>query len=204
MDNMLILAIDSAGAGCGVGVWRDGVVVARAQEAMERGQDARLVPMIIGVMKDAGAEFPQLDKIAVTRGPGSFTGLRVGLATARGIGLAAGKQVIGIDRFAIYRALRPNGDLLAVIDSRRAEMFCRFFEGSTAHEPSLMTQEQIGAFKTAHPNAQIAGDKATPADDILAACALLASTADAMHPDYLPRPLYLREPDVTFASAKSR
>ena len=104
---MMVLGIDSAGAGCGVCVWQDGRVLASAFEAMERGQDRRLVPLILEVMQKAGADFDTLDRIAVTRGPGSFTGLRIGIAAARGIGLAASKSVLGIDRFAIYPRLFP-------------------------------------------------------------------------------------------------
>src|SRR3984957_2129291 len=102
---MLILSLDSAGSGCSACIWRDGQVVAAAAESMQRGQDRRLMPLILEVMKKANTEFEALDRITVTRGPGSFTGLRIGLAAARGIGLAAGKPVIGIDRFSIYREM---------------------------------------------------------------------------------------------------
>src|SRR5271168_4937059 len=101
---MLILSLDSAGAGCGVTVWRDGKILATHAEHMERGQDQRLMPLVLEIMKKAGVTFGDLDRIAVTRGPGSFTGLRIGLAAARGIGLAANKPVIGIDRFSIFHA----------------------------------------------------------------------------------------------------
>ena len=112
---MLILSLDTAGQACAVCVWRDGVVLAAREERMARGQDARLVPLLLEVMAAAGVAFPQLDRIAVTRGPGSFTGLRIGLATARGLGLAADKPVIGIDRFSIHAAQQ----------GRRGESLCR-------------------------------------------------------------------------------
>ncbi|MDE2029780.1 MAG: tRNA (adenosine(37)-N6)-threonylcarbamoyltransferase complex dimerization subunit type 1 TsaB [Alphaproteobacteria bacterium] len=195
---MLILSIDSCGSACGVCVWRDGAVLAHSMEKMTRGQDARLMPMIVDVMQRAGVGFDALDRVAVTRGPGSFTGLRVGLAAARGIGLAAKKSVIGIDRFAAYRVLHKDGDPLIVIDSRRAELFCRFFPArGAAQEPCLMTKEQIDAFLVAHPGTVMAGDVDTPDMDITETVAALAATADANDPAFAPRPLYLRAPDVT-------
>ncbi len=201
---MLILALDSCGASCGASVWQDGRVLAQAQERMQRGQDARLIPIIVAVMAQAGHNFSDLDKIAVTRGPGSFTGARVGLATARGIGLAANKPVIGIDRFSIYRLLCAVTDknLLVVIESKRAELFCKFFpaEGA-AQDACMMTEAEIQTFLTDHPDTVIAGDNATPEEDILAACARLAAEAEVHHPDFLPRPLYLRPPDVTVAAS---
>lgn len=195
-------------------------MLAQKTENMERGQDARLMPMIVETLTQAGRAFADLDRIAVTRGPGSFTGARVGLAAARGIGLASGKPVIGIDRFSIYRSLHESfcgsaaaatilpspsrgGNLLVVIDSKRAELFCRFYpHGGTAHEPNLMTAEQIKAFIAARPDTEIAGDKATPGVAILDACARLAANADPRLADFMPRPLYLRAPDVTFARSR--
>ncbi len=106
---MLILSLDSAGNGCGACVWHDGNILASAEEPMERGQDQRLMPLILDIMKKANVTFDQLDRIAVTRGPGSFTGLRIGLAAARGIGIASGKPVIGIDRFSIFHAQMDSG-----------------------------------------------------------------------------------------------
>ncbi|MDE1900013.1 MAG: tRNA (adenosine(37)-N6)-threonylcarbamoyltransferase complex dimerization subunit type 1 TsaB [Alphaproteobacteria bacterium] len=199
---MIVLSIDCAGSGCGVCVWQDGRIVAVAREKMARGQDARLMPMIVDVMAQAGLDFAQIDRIAVTRGPGSFTGLRVGLAAARGVGLAAGKPVIGIDRFAIYRAARAQGDVLVVIDSKRADLFCQFFPAAgTADEPRLMTQKDIDIFAAAHPGVAIVGDIATPDIDEAALCAALAVRAETGHADFLPRPLYLRAPDVTLPGA---
>ncbi len=203
---MLILALDSCGAACATGVWQDGVMIASAREDMARGQDARLMPMLMDVMAQAKCDFAALDKIAVTRGPGSFTGSRVGLAAARGIGLAANKSVIGIDRFAIYHAAHAaiGKDILVVIESKRAELFCKFFPAQNApHEFCLWTEAQIADFIAAHPDVIIAGDRANGDEDIVKICADLAAHADAMHPDYQPRPLYLRAPDVSFPTAKA-
>lgn len=204
---MLILSLESAGSSCSACVWRDGKVLSFAEEHMERGQDQRLVPLIVEIMKQADVSFDDLDRIAVTRGPGSFTGLRIALATARGLGLAADKPVIGIDRFAVFRAAvtEPDCPLLVVLDSKRKELYCRFYPAhALPYEPAMMTSEEISSFLKDKGPVILAGDKALQdhslhslSDHTVITCARLASQANATSPDYLPRPLYLRAPDVT-------
>jgi tRNA threonylcarbamoyladenosine biosynthesis protein TsaB len=216
---MLILGLDAAGHACAACVWQDGEVLAAAEERMERGQDARLVPLTLEVMARAGTDFKQLDRIAVTRGPGSFTGLRIGLATARGFGLAAGKPVIGMDRFSLYREQQKAqlADVLVVLDSKRLELFCRLYSGQgVPHEGGMMTPEQIAALVRERPHVAVCGD----ANDLLhpllkesvayleanesevITCAALVALADPQDPVFLPRPLYLRAPDVTLGRVK--
>src|SRR6266705_7028939 len=99
---MLVLAIDTALDACAAGVLDTdaGKLIARESQAMKRGHAEALMPLIARVMKESGLPFAALDRIAVTVGPGSFTGLRVGVAAARGIGLAAGKPVVGLTTLA--------------------------------------------------------------------------------------------------------
>jgi len=204
---MFVLALDTNSSICAVCLWQDGVVVASAHEQMERGQDARLMPMVMAVMQQASASFDQLDRIAVTRGPGSFTGVRVCLAAARGIGIAASKPVIGINRFDIFRALHdaPKQDLLVVIQSKRVDLFCQFYPAMGATpEPCMMTEEQIAVFRTEHPDTLRINENNVIDENVIAMCASLAAQADAANPAYAPSPLYLRAPDVTLPSAKSR
>jgi tRNA threonylcarbamoyladenosine biosynthesis protein TsaB len=211
---MLILSLDSAGAGCSACLWRDESVLAAATEPMERGQDRRLMPLILGVMEQASMEFSTLDRIAVTRGPGSFTGLRIGLAAARGIGLAADKSVFGIDRFAIYREQikGPGKNLLVVIDSKRSGLFCRFYPAKGApQEPRMLSRDDIAAFLDTHKNTIVTGDTPVanadfhpPVENEAVTCAALAAHAAPGDAAFLPRPLYIRAPDVTFPrTAKS-
>ena len=250
---MLILSIDCAGSGCGVCVWQDGVVLSESDERMERGQDQRLMPLIIEAMQRANVTFDNLDRIAITRGPGSFTGLRIGLAAARGIGLAANKPVIGIDRFSIYReAFKNSGkDHAVVINSRRKELYCCFYPGSgAAHAPTMLTFEEITEFLKASPTRHsreggnpsasdserishvplrraamdsrlrgndgsgntitITGDIAPhlftnfqlPTEPEYITSAKLAASVNPNDPEFLPRPLYIRAPDVTFPADK--
>ena len=92
---MRILAFDTATSACSAALWEDGRVGARRFETMTRGHAEALVPMIADVMDEAGTNFPRLDLIAVTVGPGAFTGLRIGLAAARGMALAAAVPCLG-------------------------------------------------------------------------------------------------------------
>ncbi|MGE4352405.1 MAG: tRNA (adenosine(37)-N6)-threonylcarbamoyltransferase complex dimerization subunit type 1 TsaB [Bdellovibrionales bacterium] len=216
---MKILSLDSAAAGCGVCLWQDGRVIADRLEGMLRGQDARLIPLVQETMFDAGWEFDALDRIAVTRGPGSFTGLRVGLAAARGMGFASGKPVLGIDRFSVFRqacqtAGRP---LLVVLDSRRAELYTCWVEADGAMQaPKLLTVEQIVRELAAREEGRLAGDCpellpeladsgrwVQPASSESVCAAALAAAAVLDDPAFLPRPLYLRPPDVTMKGCAS-
>lgn len=211
---MLILSIDSSGSNCSVCIWRDGTVLSQISEQMERGQDQRLIPLVLYTLKQANTSFDQLDRIAVTRGPGSFTGLRIGLAAARGMGLAADKPVIGIDRFSIFREQikQPNKNLLVIINSKRKELFCQFyFTSGSISEPTMMSPEEIQIFLKDNPETIITGDvlefnlpNFLPATEPeVVTCALLASNAAIDDQATLARPLYIRPPDVTVAAHKS-
>src|ERR1700759_1407354 len=95
--SMLILAIDTALDACAAGVLDTDAdrLIAQESQAMKRGHAEALMPLIARVMKASGIAFADLDRIAAPPGPGSFTGLRVGLSAARGIALAANKPVVG-------------------------------------------------------------------------------------------------------------
>ena len=103
---MLILAIDTALDACAAGVLDTdaGRLIAQESLPMKRGHAEALMPLIARVMKASGVAFMSLDRIAVTTGPGSFTGLRVGLSAARGIALAAAKPVVGLTTLTAYAA----------------------------------------------------------------------------------------------------
>lgn len=204
---MLILSLDSAGSACSVCLWQDKKIVALKIEKMERGQDQRLMPLIQNTLIEADIEFKALDRIAVTRGPGSFTGLRIGLASARGIGIALEKPVIGIDRFSIYKEQYEcqSKDLLVAIASKRKELFCCFYpiKGASS-EPNLMTREEIDVFLKDRNVSLIVGDADLPTlkgsiESEVITCATLAAKASQGDLAYLPRPLYLRPPDVTIS-----
>ncbi len=121
-----ILALDAAAAACSVALWRDGRVLAYRESPMARGHAEALMPLVLEAMAATGLDFADLEKIAVGVGPGSFTGIRIALAAARGIALAADRPVMGIDSFnalaaAIPAPLLAGHSLLVVIESKRRE-----------------------------------------------------------------------------------
>src|SRR5262249_16832657 len=126
---MRVLAIDTALAACSVAVFDSDTSEALASETqpMVRGHAEALMPMIAGVMDQARIEFSDIDRVAVTTGPGSFTGMRVGISAARGIALAAGKPAIGLTTLAAYAApLLANDDstpVAVVIDARHEQVY---------------------------------------------------------------------------------
>src|SRR5277367_2116868 len=103
---MRVLAIDTALAACSAAVLdtEQGGILARESLPMIRGHAEALMPLISRVMEDAGLAFTDLDRVAVTTGPGSFTGLRVGISAARGIALAADRPAVGLSTLSAYAA----------------------------------------------------------------------------------------------------
>jgi tRNA threonylcarbamoyladenosine biosynthesis protein TsaB len=123
---MRILALDAALARCAAAVVVDGVVVAARQADATRGHAALLPVMASEVLAEAGLAAISLDLVAVTVGPGSFTGIRAGLALAHGIAVAAGAPVIGVTvGEALADSLPHLGErqLWSAIDSRRGRVF---------------------------------------------------------------------------------
>src|ERR1700687_2225580 len=133
---MLILAIDTALDACAAGVLDTdaGKLIAQESQAMKRGHAEALMPLIARVMKESGITFASLDRIAVTTGPGSFTGLRVGLSAARGIALAANKPVVGLTTLSAYAApvVSENGEqpVISVIDARHDHVYFQVVSGN--------------------------------------------------------------------------
>jgi tRNA threonylcarbamoyladenosine biosynthesis protein TsaB len=128
---MLILGLDSALGPCSAAVWRDGQVIAEVAEETAKAE-AVLLPMVAAVMGQAGIAYDALDRIAVTLGPGSFTGLRVGIAAARGLSLAARRPAVGITTFeALAAGLDPadvqGRDILVAIEAGRGDVYAQAF-----------------------------------------------------------------------------
>src|SRR4029077_12377958 len=132
---MLILAIDTALDACAAAVLDTGAskIIAQESQAMKRGHAEALMPLIARVMKASGIAFTALDRIAVTTGPGSFTGLRVGLSAARGIALAAEKPVVGLTTLTAFAApvVAESGEhpIISVIDARHDHVYLQVVSG---------------------------------------------------------------------------
>jgi len=169
------------------------------------------------VMKEAGLPFTTLDRIAVTIGPGSFTGLRVGLSAARGIALAAGKPVVGLTTLSAYAAplVSENGEhpVISAIDARHDHVYFQVVsaDGGALIDPRVAPiEEALDAARFDAPH--LVGNAARILADRWPAHALPPSSVDAqgapdiawvawmgaaVDPDAAPpRPYYLRPPDA--------
>ena len=132
---MRILAIDTALAACSICVMEDGAAEPLLSETqiMERGHAEALVPLLQKCLNALDGGLTSIDKIAVCVGPGSFTGLRVGLSAARALGLAAGVPVVGVTSLSAYAA--PHimaGTTLSIatlIDARHGNAYCQCVTG---------------------------------------------------------------------------
>jgi len=126
---MLVLAIDTALDACSAALVDAEGDRALASESREigRGHAEHLLPLVDGVMKAAGVKFGDIDRFAVTIGPGSFTGLRVGLSAARGFGLVTKKPVVGISTLAAFTAPLITQDqavpVVAAIDAKHGNPY---------------------------------------------------------------------------------
>ena len=216
---MLILAIDTALDACAAAVLDTdtGKVVAQESQSMKRGHAEALMPLIGRVIKASGTAFASLGRIAVTTGPGSFTGLRVGLSAARGIALAANIPVVGVTTLAAYAApiVSQNAEhpVVSAIDARHDHVYLQIVSGngSALVRPRVAPMEealnswQFGApflvgnaarLLAEHwPEHAVAPFKVDmqPAPDI----AWVGWLGAAVSPNTAPaRPFYLRAPDA--------
>ena len=210
-----ILALDCAGNSCSAAVCDDERVLAHRFAAMERGQAEALLPLIEHVLAESRLGLDALDLLAVTTGPGGFTGLRIGLATARGLALARGLPLLGISCFEAVAAAVPLAlrelPLLVALESKRAELYLQPF-GTDAGPAALVAPADWAAF--APPSRFVlAGDGATRLaaalgrpDIVRAPGSGLADAADVARLAAIywrkgerppPQPLYLRAPDTT-------
>ncbi|HLJ21694.1 MAG TPA: tRNA (adenosine(37)-N6)-threonylcarbamoyltransferase complex dimerization subunit type 1 TsaB [Stellaceae bacterium] len=221
---MKVLAFDSSGGGCSVAVLGGERVLAAESAPMLRGQAEHLVPMIARGMAAAGLGFGALDLIAVTLGPGAFTGVRIGIATAQGLALATGVPALGLGSFeavaaAVPAALLEGRALLVAIESRRDELFLQAFDSRRAPlgEGALVAAEQWPACAPAGPLI-LAGDGAERLRPALQGRDIaMAPGTGPIDPAALARlaamrwqaglrterlePRYLHAPDVTVAKA---
>jgi tRNA threonylcarbamoyladenosine biosynthesis protein TsaB len=215
---MLVLAIDTALGACACCVLdvESGHLVASQSLPMARGHAEALMPVIAEVMAQAGVAFADLDRIAVTTGPGSFTGLRVGLSAARGIALAASKPVVGVTTLTAYSApyISETGrdPVICAIDARHDQVYCQVVSGNGTPlvRPKLKPiSELLEAARFGAPvligNAAEMIAARWPAElfpvtiDAAAAPSIewVAWVGAALNPEQaLPRPTYLRAPDA--------
>ena len=210
---MKLLALDTAMAACSVAVLESGNVLAKTFVAMERGHAEAIAPMVRDVMAEARLEFAALDRIAVTVGPGTFTGVRIGLAMARGLGSALGIPVIGIDTLSAIAANAPatGTTLLVAADARKDEVYAALFDqsGKMLEAPAVISIDAclrllpegpvriLGTAAEAVIAASPRGDLAlSRAGDVPDAANFGRHGFGLPSPGTMPVPLYLRSSDA--------
>ncbi|GAB6052520.1 tRNA (adenosine(37)-N6)-threonylcarbamoyltransferase complex dimerization subunit type 1 TsaB [Magnetospira thiophila] len=212
-----LLALDTATSGCAVALCRGGAVLARRAEVMPRGQSEALLPMVRDAMAEAGLRFDQVDRLAVTIGPGAFTGLRIGLAAARGLALAMDRPLVPITTtealaHAVPQSERTGRTVLVVLDSKRADFYAQLFDADLTPlgEVQAIAPQDLATFVPEGP-LLLVGDATDKAFDILGSAGgdvtrsatapvpdpvVIARLAATRAPVAHPSPLYLRPPDA--------
>lgn len=203
---MLVLAVDTALDACQAALVRDGEPLIVRSEPMVRGHQERLAPMVAECLASAGLRASSVERVAVTTGPGSFTGLRVGLSFARGLGLAIGRPVLGVGTLeALAASAEAPADriVLAAVDARRGQIYVQRFQGGRALGPPSASAVET----TAGPADLLVGSGAELLSDRFPGAArdlrgvpdplAIARLAERDDPSERPaRPLYVRPPDA--------
>lgn len=216
----VILAFDTAGSACSVAAACGDTVLAHERQEMRHGHAEALLPMIDRVIAATGLSPKDIDTVAVTAGPGGFTGIRAGLAAAHGLALAAGAHLVGVSSFAaVAGVVAESGTrLLVALDSRREDLYMQLFgaEHMPVAGPASMPPDRLagwigdGALTIAgdavdaalaaldgRPGVQVHGNSAPDALGVIKALHRWPDRADPA-----ARPLYLRPPDVSFPKAR--
>lgn len=208
---MIVLALDTCLAACSVAIVDGERVLARRVEPMSRGHQERLAPLVAEAMAEAGLKFDQLTRVGVTVGPGSFTGLRVGLAFAKGLGQALSIPVIGI---GVLEALAQphetsSGLVVAALEAKRGQVFLQAFaDGAPVMAPDGLSIEvavaRVFELSGANPIALVGTGASHLSEAFPSARVIVVDHVDpvvvaqlaATKPVVPPRPLYLRAPDA--------
>jgi tRNA threonylcarbamoyladenosine biosynthesis protein TsaB len=214
-----ILAVDTALGACSVALLDDDKVLAHRFEVMDRGHAERLAPMVDEAMKKAAVDFAALDRLAVTTGPGTFTGQRVGLAFMRGLRLALKCPLTGVTTLeamtAAARAETGVNAAAALHDARRAEGYLLLQDGDSVVQPPVVMpfEDAVQAIRgfglcvlagTGAPAASASLGTGFSLSSIRQPDALwVARLAQRRMPSQeVPGPLYLRAPDAKLPGAK--
>jgi tRNA threonylcarbamoyladenosine biosynthesis protein TsaB len=205
---MRLLAVDTALGACSVAVLERDRVLAHIFEEMTRGHAEALAPMVEHAMADAGIGFAALDRLAVTTGPGTFTGQRVGLAFMRGLRVALKKPLTGVTTLEAMAFATDAQCAAAIHDAKRGEAYLSLWRDGKTTAPDVMPFAEAVEKIRSHGPCALAGTGAAAAFAQLGDAFILsgirqpdalfvARLAAALAPtDEAPGPLYLRAPDA--------
>jgi tRNA threonylcarbamoyladenosine biosynthesis protein TsaB len=210
-----ILAVDTALGACSVAVTDGARMLAHRHVFMDRGHAEALAPMVEEAMRDAKIEFSALDRLAVTIGPGTFTGQRVGLAFMRALRVALHRPLLGVMTLAAMaeaaKAETGLTDAIALHDARRDEVYVEIdgtpevlpFDDAMRALRKIGGDHAIALAGTAAPRACEALSKRFVLSTIRQPDAFWVAHLAAAMPeaDAAPRPLYLRAPDAKLPAA---
>ena len=205
---MLALAFECAGFGLSAALGRDGDVLQATRLEMDRGQPAHIVPALQALLARAEVRPTDLDRIAVTLGPGGFTGIRLGISVGLGLARSTGATFYGVNAFDVFALSESSiSNLCIAIESRRAELFIRRYDqdGAILGEDAVLTAEQVLDSGALHRVIGSAASKISPKESnsepdmtVLAAAlskidlsgSFLAQARDQS------TPIYLRAPEI--------
>ena len=216
---MILLALDTSANFCSAVLYdcEQGKILSHKSEDIGRGHAERLMGLLAEVLETAELEYKDVDRIAAVCGPGSFTGIRVGLATARGLALGLNIPVIGINALEAIAFQHNNNEdkaetpIVVALDAKRDEVFAQIFSSSGEHltTPQAVALDQIGGFMPDYPF-RIAGSGSQAiinamgeqscefvSDQTATSIEYVAKLADQIPDDSnKPSPLYLRSADA--------
>lgn len=206
---MKILAVDTSFSACSAAVLEGDAVIAHTCEVMDRGHAEFLAPMVEQVMKDAGWDYPELDRLGITTGPGTFTGQRIGLAYMRALKVALKKPLTGVTSLGamLAQAMESTGatQAAAIHDARRGEVY---LETNLSGPEILKFEEAVEKLRTISGPMALAGTAAKAVSEVLGGNILITKilapdaiwvaklAAQIPADDRVPAPLYLRAPDA--------
>jgi len=208
---MIILSIDTSGVDCSACVYDSASdsVLGEVTENIGKGHAELLMGIIDGAMAQAGLTLDAIERLAVTIGPGSFTGIRVGVAAARGFALSLGVEAVGVttlETLAAHHLRHQPGQPVAVgLDAKRGECYLQIFaaDGAPLTDAALVSLDEARQSLAGFDGAIVgsaaplfAGEEAGSGPDHfpIATVARVAATKPAHQPK--PAPLYLRGPDA--------
>ena len=201
-----LLAIDTAGWDCSIALWEDGEEVSFQERSFEREQAASLPQLVREVIDQQ-----KIDQILVNIGPGSFTGIRIGIAFAKGLSMGWGMPLKGIDSFiSTYASIEPTEDVLVLIEARRPDVFAQRFLKGIPQAPQSLTQQDLEKILLSPHPPLLAGSGVHPFLEGMVFKEGTSPWRGAQKLAYVffknpgfasdPLPYYVREADVTYAA----